>query len=224
VEACMELAKGPTEQRVLLRNVSWETYERLISEREERPVPRFFYDQGVLEIVSPSKGHESISRVVALLVEELAVELYVDVESAGSTTFKREDLARGFEPDECFYFQDIEHVRGKEDIDLDAGDPPPDLVFEVDVTNPSLDKLPIFAQVGVAEVWRYAGGRMEMFGLRREELRYEAIAESIVLPPLTSDVLAGFVEEGLKTRRPAWVRRVREWARSREIRPRPDGG
>ena len=58
---------------------------------------------------------------MALLVEELAVELDVDVESAGSTTFKREDLTRGFEPDECFYFQNIEHVRGKEDIDLDGG-------------------------------------------------------------------------------------------------------
>lgn len=82
----MELAKGPAEQRVLLRNVSWETYERLISEREERPVPRFFYDRG--------------------------------------------DIARGFEPDECFYFQSVEHIRGKEDVDLDAGDPPPDLVFK----------------------------------------------------------------------------------------------
>ncbi len=190
----MRLVKSTTEQRVLLRNVSWETYERLIAEREERPVPRFYYDRGVLEVVSPSKGHESVSRVVALLVEELAVELDVDVESAGFTTFKREDITRGFEPDECFYFRNIERVRGKEDVDLDAGDPPPDLVFEVDVRNPSLDKLPIFAQVGVAEVWRYAGGQMEMFGLRREELRYETIAESIVLPPLTSDVLARFVE------------------------------
>lgn len=93
----MELAKGPAEQRLLLRNISWETYERLVSEREERPVPRFFYDRGVLEIVSPSKGYEPVSRVVALLVEELAVELDIDVESAGSTTFKREDRARGFD-------------------------------------------------------------------------------------------------------------------------------
>ena len=121
----MELVKSPTEQRVLLRNVSWETYERLVAEREERPVPRFFYDRGVLEIASPSKGHESVSRVVALLVEELAVELDVDVESAGSTTFKRENITRGFEPDECFYFQNIERVRGEEDIDLDAGAPHP---------------------------------------------------------------------------------------------------
>jgi len=104
-------------------------------------------------------------------------------------------------------------VRVEEDIDLDTGDPPPDLVFELDVTNPSLEKLPIFAQVGVAEVWRYAGGQMEMFGLRDEELRYEALAESTVLPPLTIDVLARFVEEGLTMERPALVRRVRQWAR-----------
>jgi Uma2 family endonuclease len=183
MEVRVELVRSATEQRVLLRNVSWETYQRLIAEREERPVPRFFYDRGVLEIVSPSKSHESDSRVVALLVEELAVELDIDVESAGSTTFKREDFTRGFEPDECFYSQNIERVRGKKDIDLDAGDPPPDLVFEVDLTNASLDKLPIFAQIGVAEVWRYAGGQIEMFGLQGEELRYEVLAESTVLPP-----------------------------------------
>jgi Uma2 family endonuclease len=138
----------------------------------------------VLEIVSPSKGHESVSRVVALLVEELAVELDLDVESAGSTTFKREDITRGFEPDECFYFHNIERVRGEEDIDLDAGDPPPDLVSEVDATNPSLNTLPIFAQVGVAEVWRYADGKMEMFGLRGENSTIRRSPRASSCPPL----------------------------------------
>lgn len=210
-----EAVKSPRQdQRVLLRSVSWETYERLVAEREERPVPRFFYDRGVLEIVSPSKSHESVSRVVGLLVEELAVEMDLDVESAGSTTFKREDLEGGFEPDECFYFRSIECVRGKRDVDLDAGDPPPDLVVEVDVTNPSLDKLPIYARLGIAEVWRYiAGGRMEMLELRGGS--YGAIAESRVLPFLMGDALVRFVEEGLTTRRPTWVRGVREWARRR---------
>jgi Uma2 family endonuclease len=70
----VETVKGPAEGRVLLRNVSWETYKRLIAEREERPVPRFFYDRGELEIASPSKRHETISRVIALLVEIVAEE------------------------------------------------------------------------------------------------------------------------------------------------------
>jgi len=218
----MELAKGPAEQRVLLRNVSWETYERLISEREERPVPRFFYDRGVMEIVSPSTEHEGTGRIIALLVEELGVELGIDVFDAGHTTFRREDLERGFEPDGSFYFsQNAERVRGKHNVDLNV-DPPPDLVVEVDITSYSLDKLPIYAYLGISEVWRYADGQLQILGLRGQD--YEAIIESTVLPPLTSDVLARFVEEGLKTRRPVWVRRVREWARSHANRPEPDGG
>ena len=121
--------KNREEQRVLLHNASWETYERLLAEREERRSPRFFYDRGVLEIVSPSTEHDGISRVVAALVEILTEEANADVFNAGSTTFKREDLARGFEPDECFYFwanagRVREIVAGKGNIDLDAGTRP----------------------------------------------------------------------------------------------------
>lgn len=208
--------KSPAEGKVLLRNVSWETYERLILEREERRTPRFHYDRGMMEVTSPSKRHETISRVAALLIEMLATEMDLDVESAGSTTFKREDADRGFEPDECFYFSDnIEKVRGKHDVDLDAGDPPPDLVIEVDVTNPSLDKLGIYARLGVAEVWRFAEGRAEILVLKGES--YEAAGASLAFPLLTREALARFVERGLKTRRPAWTREVREWV-SREAR------
>lgn len=116
------------------------------------------YDREVLEIVSPSKAHETVSWITALLVRELAIEFELDVDSAGSTTFKSEDLELGVEPDGYLYFRNIERLRGKAEIDLDAGDPPPDLVIEVDVTSPLLDKLPICAQVRVPEVWRYAGG------------------------------------------------------------------
>ena len=207
----METAKSPAEGRVLLRNASWETYERRMAEREERPVPRFFYDRGVLEILSPSKKHETISRAVALLVELLAAEVGLDVESSGSTTFKREDLGRGFEPDECFYFDDAAgRVRGMDDIDLDAGDPPPDLVFEADLTSSSLRKLPIYARLGVGEVWRYDGGRMEILELRDEG--YERMDRSRALPSLTSGDLARLIEEGLTKERPEWVREVRRWA------------
>lgn len=211
----------PAEGKVLLRNVSWETYEHLILDREERRVPRFFYDRGVMEIVSPSKKHETVSRVVASLVDVVTEALDVDVESVGSTTFRREGLSRGFEPDESFYFaQNARGVRGKANLYLDAGDPAPDLIFEADLTSPSLDKLPIYAALGVREVWRYIGaaadsaGRMEILQLRGgEEPRYEAAPRSTVLPPLTSGVLASLVQEGLVKERPAWIRRVREWAR-----------
>jgi Uma2 family endonuclease len=208
----VETLKSPAEGRVLLRNVSWETYERLIAEREERPAPRFFYDRAVLEILSPSKKHEEISDILGSLVKELAVELGMDVLAAGSTTFRREDLSRGFEPDACFYFGDTAgSVRGMDDVDLDAGDPPPDLVVEADLTSSSLDKLPIYAKLGVAEVWRYAGGRPQILGLHGDG--YERLSRSHSLPPITSEDLARFVEEGLTKGRPEWVREVRRLAR-----------
>ncbi len=213
-----ETLKSLPEGRVVVRNVGWETYERLLEEDPDRSAPRFFYDRGVLEIVSPSFEHEQIARVIASLVEELAVELDIDVVSAGSTTFNREDLARGFEPDASFYFsENAAKVRGKRRISLDADDPPPDLVVEVDITSPSASKLPVYARLGVAEVWRHDGARLAILGLQRgdaeREGRYAEIPESAFLAQARVESLTRFVEEGLASGRPAWTRRVREWAR-----------
>jgi len=217
-ERVVQALKSPPEGRVTLRNVGWETYERLVEEDPGRSAPRFYYDRGVLEIVSPSFEHESVSDIIASLVMEVAVELEVDVVSARSTTFKREDLSRGFEPDASFYFAGkIPRVRGKLKIDLDAGDPPPDLVVEVDITSPSASKLPIYARLGVDEVWRHDGDRLAILGLRRdgEGESYAEIPESAFLAPakVSGGSLTRFVEQGLTSGRPAWTRRVREWAR-----------
>lgn len=210
----METVKSPAEGRVLLRNVSWETYERLISEREERPAPRFFYDRGVLEIMSPYIEHEPLNRTIALFVELVVIEMETDVFDAGSTTYKREDLEGGFEPDSAFYFsENIERVRGKKKLDLDAGDPPPDLVIEVDITSFSLNKLPIYSRLGVPEVWRHDGERISILALRDAE--YVEVSESTFLPPVTGETLTNFVSEGLTMERPAWARKVREWVRNR---------
>ena len=218
-----EALKNQEESRIILPNASWGTYERLLEEREERRYPRFFYDRGVLEILSPSTEHDGVSRVIAALVELLAEEADTDVFNAGSTTFKREVLSRGFEPDECFYFGSNaarlrEIVADKGNIELDAGDPAPDLVVEVDITSPSLDKLPIYARLDVPEVWRYSDGRLSVFELANEvsageEPRYASALESQFLPGATGDALTRFVAEGLSLDRRLWRRGVREWAR-----------
>jgi len=160
----METVKSPAEQRVILRNISWETYERLLEERGDSRVPRLAYDRGELEIMSPSSEHESVGYFVSLLVAVLAEEMGVNAYGVGSTTYKRGDLGRGFEPDASFYIANEEPVRGKPRIDL-AVDPPPDLVIEIDITSPSLDKFPIYARLGVHEVWRYDGNRFEILSL-----------------------------------------------------------
>ncbi len=122
----METVERPVERKVILHNARWRTYERLLAEQESSSAPRFTYDRGELEIMSPSTEHEEHNRTIALLVELFAEEAGLDVRHVGSMTFRREDLGRGFEPDSCFYVQNEENVSGKAHIDL-ASDPPPDL-------------------------------------------------------------------------------------------------
>jgi Uma2 family endonuclease len=202
----METVKSRAEQRVLLRNISWETYERLLDERGDSRVPRLAYDRGDLEIMSPSSEHESVAYFVAVLAEEMRVNAY----GVGSTTYRRGDIGRGFESDASFYIRNEERIPGKPRIDLSV-DPPPDLVIEVDISSPSLDKLTIYAQIGVSEVWRYDGTRATIFLL--EEGAYVEAGESVTLPPLTSGVLTLFVEESTSLESTDWLRKVREWAR-----------
>jgi|GEM_PF-2731807 hypothetical protein len=114
----METVKTPPEQRTVLRNVSWETYERLLADHVDSSSPRFTYDRGVLEIMVVSERHERPNRLIAQLVEVLAEEMDLDLDNLGSATFKREDLQRGFEPDSCFYIQNEEQIRGKANLDL----------------------------------------------------------------------------------------------------------
>lgn len=197
--------KARGDQRIVLHNVSWETYERLLKERGESRVPRFAYDRGELEIMSPSTEHESISYYVGLLVAVFAREGGFGLFGAGSTTYNREDADRGFEPDQSFYIRNADRVRGKPRIDLSV-DPPPDLVVEIDITSPSLTKLPIYARLGVPEVWRYDGDSFSVLVLEGEE--YVEAGESAVLPPLTGEALSYLIEQSRSLDIAAWLDEV----------------
>ena len=139
-----------------------------------------------------SIAHENPNRTLAQLVEIVAEETERDLHHAGSTTFKRKDLAKGFEPDSCFYIGHAEQARGREELDP-MMDPPPDLVIEIDITRSSLNRFPIFAALGVPEVWRFDGERVTMY--RLESGRYLEIETSLSVPPLTASQSTVFLDE-----------------------------
>jgi Uma2 family endonuclease len=207
----MTTALHTSEQRVLLDNIAWDLYEGLLMAHRDRSVPRFTYDRGQLEIMSPSAEHERVKETVTLLINIVAEETNTNVEGFGSTTFRREDIGRGFEPDACFYIENLTRVKGKTEIDLQT-DPPPDLVIEIDITSSSLDKLAILAQVGVPEVWRYDGQRLRI--LRLTDMAYVEQEESTALRGVTSLDVSRFLEESRTLARLAWLRRVRAWAQT----------
>lgn len=198
------------EQRVLLRNVSWETYERLLSDHVDASTPRFTFDRGMLEIMSPSSEHEKCKETLTLLVEILAEGLGVDIENLGSTTFKRSQLERGFEADVCFYVQNAEGMHGKMHIDP-AVDPAPDLVIEVEITAPALNKLPIYADFRVPEIWRYDGRRLVILQLAGGE--YTERETSLAFPHASAAELARLAQLGVQLRRTEWLRELRNWVR-----------
>lgn len=198
------------EQLVILDNVSWETYERLINEHGERGGTRFTYDEGVLQIMVISSRHERPNRRLATLVEVLAEEWALDIEPLGSMTFKRKDLLKGFEPDSCFYIQHADAAMGSADIKLPV-DPPPDLIIEVDITRESLNRFPIFAAVGVPEIWRFDGARVIFY--RLESNTYVETSHSLALTLLDSNTATDFLVQSQTLKSTVWLRKVRDWAR-----------
>jgi Uma2 family endonuclease len=207
----MTTVLSPVEERILLHNVSWETYEQLLSNYENSSSPRFAFDRGTLEIMSPSSEHEELSDLITQLVFILAEEWNFEYRSFGRTTFRREELESGFEPDGCFYIQSVDRISGVKRLDL-AAHPPPDIAIEVDVTSPSLNKLPIYARIGVPEIWRYDGQKVTILILQESE--YQESQESRSISRLTSSALSQLIVQGTSMKRSAWVRAVREWARS----------
>ena len=171
--------------------------------------------QGVLELVTPSTPHEEDALVFAHLVFIVAANLGTPIRSVGSTTFRRKDLERGFEPDSCFYIENEPRIAGKVQIDLTV-DPPPDLVIEVDITSRSLPKFPIYAQLGVPEIWRYDGQRLFTYKLAGDQ--YTESDHSATFPWLTSSVLTDFLQKSKTLKRTDLLRSFREMVREQQSR------
>ncbi len=200
------------ERRVVLNDVSWELYQRLRGEIGDRPV-KLTYDQGRLEIMSPSNFHEQVKKVLARIIEAYGDKEGTLIEGLGSTTFSREDLRKGLEPDECYYIAHAPDIIGKKELDL-AIDPPPDLAIEIDISPPDVARQPIYAALGVAEIWRYDGQGLQF--LRREgDATYTVVQQSLAFPGLPLQELNRFIAIGLKDGQTASVRALREWLRSR---------
>ena len=200
------------EQRVVMHNVSWETYEGLLAANADASSPRLTYHHGTLEIMSPSFQHERLTRTLAAIAQLVAEEIGAEFDDVGSTTFRRREFKAGAEPDSCFYLQNADRIRGKPEIDL-AVDPPPDLVIEVEITSPAVSKLPIYARFGVPEIWLTDGRQVRILRLAGEQ--YEASDSSGSLPPLSGAALSELLEQRKTLSMLAWRRLVRNWARER---------
>jgi Uma2 family endonuclease len=182
----------PAEQRVLFCDLSWSSYEQILVALGERRSSRLTYDQGVLEITMPLEEHEYAVRLIELFIHILVEELNLEIKTMGSTTLKRPDLQKGVEPDNCYYIQNEPLVAGKK-VDL-SQDPPPDLIVEVDITHTDINKLDLYASMGVPEFWRYNGQILRIYQLQAD--KYLEVENSPTFSRNIKEQLYQFLQDG----------------------------
>ncbi|MBD2111263.1 MULTISPECIES: Uma2 family endonuclease [Cyanophyceae] len=200
----------PLGKSLVLRDVSWAEFEAILAELGNHRSTRIAYDNGFLEIMAPLPEHEYFKETLGDAVKDMAEELTIEFASYGSATWRRKAKQAGIEPDNCFYFQNETLVRGKLDFDLDR-DPPPDLALEIDLTSKSLDRFPIYARLGIPEIWCYDSGVLTIHLLEGD--RYGASEQSQVFPTLDIRALPQLIESQRSAGRLALRRAVRNWVK-----------
>lgn len=205
------IAHLPAGATLRLPSVSWEEYETLLSDLTEWPGMRVTYDAGEMQIMSPSPEHEEYKEFIYSLARVISEESGISLETRGSATFRQKRLARGAEPDTCFYVQNASRIIGKRTIDLDV-DPPPDVVVEIDTTNESLSKFNIYAAFGVLEIWRYDGQQARFYRLANNA--YSEHTVSFAFPSLTAGALTDFLAQSKTEGQTAALATFRLWLRA----------
>ena len=167
----------PIGQTLILNDVTWLEFERILEELGESRSSRIAYHHGRLEIMVPLPAHEAGKEMVGDFVKALLDELEIDFWALGSTTFKNAIMLEGIEPDQCFYIENEAAVRGKDRLDLTI-DPPPDLAIEIDITSRTHPE--IYTALAVKELWRFSKGTLMIYVLVNGT--YQEVSESPHFP------------------------------------------
>jgi Uma2 family endonuclease len=166
------------EQRILLSNVPWSTYV-VLRDSLESPGVRMTYLEGWLEIMSPSRAHEVGKKQIARLLELFCLERDIPLYGYGSTTFRKEEKERGLEPDESYCRGENREV--------------PDVALEVIASHGALDKLDVYRELGIREVWLFEAGKFTVLALGGGQ--YAPIAKSAVLPEIDLARVAHYAQQ-----------------------------
>jgi Uma2 family endonuclease len=200
-----------TEPRFVLRNVPWDTYVAL-RDIEANWHVRMTYDRGILEMMVNSDRHENMKRLIGRLVETFTAELNIPLRSFSAMTWRRREMDKGLEADECYYILNQPRVSQRVEIDL-LHDPPPDLALEVVVSHSDVDKMAIYASLGVPEVWYWEDGDLQAYEL--VEGSYVPRDASLNLPMLRVKELEEFLDPVQALDESAWINAFRVWVRER---------
>jgi len=207
------------EARLVVPDASWRVYETWVDSLPESTPVRMAYDGRDLEITTKGPDHEDYRQLLGHLVVEIARSLKLPLKSLGETTWKRAEIQRGIEADQCYYFNSEKlraAAKSRGDNDVTAF-PNPDLAIEIDLSPSLIDRPGIYAAMGVAEVWRFDG---EILTIERlgPDGRYEEVAASTFLGVRPDEVARWLVAEDTSDEI-AWLERLTAWLRNEWKKP-----
>ena len=164
---------------IVLHDVSWENYERVLEIRGEHSAPRISYLEGELEIMSPGQDHEAIKTLIGRLLEAWCMDRGIEIMAFGSWTLKQKKTRSGVEADECYIFGTERPNR-------------PHLAIEVEWTHGGIDKLAIYEKLGVEEVWWWRKGAIEVYVLQKGT--FVSAKRSRLFPDLDLELLTSMLD------------------------------
>lgn len=200
------LEKAPPGKHISFYGVKWSEFEHILTELGENRSSRLSYCKEILEFITPLPEHEDDKEILSDLIKAILEEQEIEFRTLGSTTFKNPAMAQGIEPDQCFYIQNEAKIRGKKRLDLTI-DPPPDLAIEIDIT--SRTHPAIYAALGVPELWRKSGDRLQINILKNGE--YIEVTKSPTFPSLPIQHLLEFLAQSKIIGRNKVMKAFRQW-------------
>lgn len=169
--------------RTVLTGLSWDQYEALVDDLEadgRRFVSTF--SDGVLEIFMPSEEHEFIKVALIQLLVVFARRTRTQMRLLGSPTYKLPEVEKALEPDVAY---SVGKGRSKGGY--------PNLAIEVDRTNSSVPREPIYALMGTRELWRWVNDQLKVMTLVKGV--YVEQERSALVPHIDLVALAEFTRK-----------------------------
>lgn len=196
-------------ETVRLEGLSWDDYVAMADAVPDGAPVRTAYDGGRLEIMTTSPEHEKFAELLSHLIAMLSLHTGIDIVSGGSTTFRTELAQRGVEPDKCYWIANAAAAIGLKRWNAET-DPPPDLVIEIEITSDSINRRPIYASLGIPEMWRFDGQTLQSFALN-ENGEYVPTEKSLAFEFLNVADLLPFLAQLDTTSDTAILREFQDW-------------
>lgn len=209
-----------SEQRVVLDKISWQKFENILAELGAERTTRFAYYRGRMEMMNPYEEHERYRKLIESLLLVLADETYLKVVGFSSALLQQPEVQCAIEPNACFYISHAPQMLGKTNLDL-SQDPLPDLVLDIAFTSSTFDKLPIYAALGIAEVWSYTSNnssptpehQLSIYQLQNQQ--YFASETSLAFSFLPAARVLEFIEQSDSLGLVQSLQLLRAWVQER---------